>query len=128
MWSSDSSCRRSKRCLTLGCQFSSLRMKKFQVYEHLVVARASGMDLFAGIAESRREHELHLRVYILHSRLDDEFAPVDHGEYVGERFKQGVEFAGAEQSGCSGAYGCVPWIPLRRSAPGADRVRGRGQR
>ncbi len=46
-----------------------------------------------GIAESRREHELHLRVYILHSRLDDEFAPVDHGEYVGERFKQGVEFA-----------------------------------
>lgn len=81
-----------------GCQFKLAPHEKFQVYEHLVVARASGMYLFAGIAESRREHELHLRVDILHSRLDDEFAPVDHGEYVGERFKQGVEFAGAEQS------------------------------
>ncbi len=46
--------------------------EEFQVDEHLVVARAAGVDLLAEVAELAGEEEFDLRVDILHIGFDNE--------------------------------------------------------
>ena len=50
--------------------------EELQIDEHLVISGASGVDFLSHIAELARQHELHLRVDILHSVLNDEVATV----------------------------------------------------
>ena len=52
--------------------------EELQVNEHLVVARATRMDLLAHVAEALREHQLHLRVHILHAVLNNKLSAVGH--------------------------------------------------
>ena len=48
--------------------------EEFQVHQHLVIPRASAMDFLAHIAQLASEHQFHLRMHVLHTFLNDEFA------------------------------------------------------
>ena len=72
--------------------------EQLEVHEHLIVARASGMDFFAYIAKAAGEKEFYLRVNVLNARLDDKFAALDHGCNIIERVGEEGEFVGSEQT------------------------------
>ena len=52
--------------------FNARANKEFQVDEHLVVARASGMDFFADVAKSSSQKKLNLGVHVLNTIFNDE--------------------------------------------------------
>ena len=61
----------------LHCLRDSLQLiaeKQLQVYEHLIIARTPRMYLLSDIPKTRSQQELHLRMHILHSLLNDELA------------------------------------------------------
>ena len=48
--------------------------EEFEIYQHLVVAGTSAVDLLTHVAQFAGEQHLYLRVHILHIVLDDKLA------------------------------------------------------
>ena len=71
--------------------------EQLEVYEHLVVARASGVDFLSEVAVALGEHELHLRVYVLNTLFYAEFTAVYGVENLAQPLEQCVEFILFEQ-------------------------------
>ena len=72
--------------------------EELEVDEHLVVARAPGVDFLSDVAEAGCQHELHLRVDILDAGFDCELASLDDSGNLAEGFQQHFEFLGAQQA------------------------------
>ena len=95
--------------------------EKFEVHQHLIVARAARMDLLARVAQPPREHQLHLRVDVLGVRLRSRrrslsvrrSAPPVRRRSTARSFR---------------AWRCGPATLRRRISPTACPVRGRRRR
>ncbi len=74
--------------------FDARADEQLEVDEHLVVARASGVDFLANVAEPACEHEFDLRVDIFDAFLDSEVAFGDFTEDVAECVGQRRELVG----------------------------------
>jgi len=86
-----------QRFYGVGCLAQFVAQEKFEVHQHLIVARAARMDLLARVAQPPREHQLHLRVDVLGVRLDREASGFDLG---GDLFQSGgqlLQFGGGQQ-------------------------------
>lgn len=72
--------------------------EEFKVYQHLVVARASAVNLLAHVAKLARKHELHLRMNILYTVLNDKLAALAHGIDVLQFGQKCLKLVAAKQS------------------------------
>ncbi len=82
----------------LGHQFQLAACEELQVHQHLVVAAASRVYLLAHVAQPPCEHELYLRVHVLHTLLDAEVPRKDFPAYGAQFGEQCLQFTGREQS------------------------------
>ena len=72
--------------------------EELQVNEDLVVARTSAMDLLAHIAQPAGQHQLHLRVYILHTLLNDKLSALSLRIDILQLSQELLQFIGCEQT------------------------------
>ncbi len=88
----------SEECIDgVGYVAELVAHEELEVDKHLIVARSSGMDFFADVAEALCEHEFNLGVDILDARFDGKPALVDDFENVGQRREQHFQFVAFEQ-------------------------------
>ena len=71
--------------------FNLAANEKAQIHEHLVVARASGVDFLPHVAKTAGEHQFHLRVNIFNSVFNQEipcfYFSVDFAQGSSEHFQ-----------------------------------------
>ena len=80
--------------LGVACNIAQLvAHKELQINQHLVVARASRVNLLAHVAELACEHKLHLRVYIFDTLLNDEVALLGLRQQLGKSGEQLLQLA-----------------------------------
>ena len=72
--------------------------KELQVEQYLIVARPTGMNLLAHIAQFARQQQFYFGVNILHAFLDLELAPLTTRVNAPQGSHQPREFIGFEQS------------------------------
>ena len=72
--------------------------KEFQIDQHLIVTRATRVNLFAHIAQLAGQHQLNLRVNILDTLLDHKFTALGRCVNLCQRFKQHIQLLFFEQT------------------------------
>ena len=77
--------------------FQLVAQEEFQVHEHLVVARASGVDFLAQFPVLTREQQFYLGVYVLHVVFEHEASFTDAERNFVQTLVQDFELLFAEQ-------------------------------
>ena len=72
--------------------------EQFEVHQHLIVARASRVDLLACVAEPPREHQLHLGVHVLRAGFDLEASGLDFGGDLPQSRGQRLQLLAGQQA------------------------------
>ena len=71
--------------------------EQLKVYQHLVVARAPAVYLLAHVAQTARQHQLHLRVNVLNPVFNHEAAVVAQLVYGLKLSQQAAQLIGRKQ-------------------------------
>ena len=72
--------------------------EEFQIDQHLIVARAAGVDLLAHLAQTPREQQFDLRVDVLRPLLDLEPPLLDLASDLFQPRQQGLQLVGRQQA------------------------------
>ena len=72
--------------------------EQFQVYQHLVVARTSAMNLLTHITQLASQHQLHLRMYIFYAIFYNKFTLFGRNINILHLGQQSLQLPGSQQT------------------------------